>query len=230
MAPFNGDAKQVLKHIPIFSTLGPKELSEIENHIKRKKFPKNSIVLYEADTTSYMYIVYSGKVRVVKLSDQGKEQIISIHKRNEYFGEMSLLDGKTAPATIIAMEDSEVGLLSKQEFDSYLLANERIRQNIIEMLCKRLRDAWLMIKIMGFPSAEDRLMAVLNNLKDIYGVKDQRGVIINLKLTHSQLASYVSLARETVTRTLIKLAAEDKIEILDNRHILVKNHNPGIVH
>jgi CRP/FNR family transcriptional regulator len=135
---------------------------------------------------------------------------------------MALLDGKTAPATVIAMEESELGILSKADFDQHLFSNETIRHNILTMLCGRLREAWLMLKIMSFSSAEKRIMALLENLQEIYGVKDQRGTIINLKLTHSQIASYASLSRETVTRTLKKLEAEGQIIVSDKRIIIVK--------
>jgi len=212
--------RHILANIPIFSSLGQDDLETIELHLRRRKFSKNQIVLFEEDNNSYMYIVYSGKVRVVKMSDQGREQILSIHKKNEYFGEMALLDGKTAPATVIALEDSEIGLLSKADFDRYLLTNEKIRQNIVTMLCSRLREAWLMIKIMSFATAEQRVLAVLDNLKDVYGVKDQRGIIINLKLTHSQIASYASVTRETASRAISKLTKNGTIELVDRKYLL----------
>ena len=220
MAHNETSTKQILKHIPIFSSLEPNELEAIESHLRRRKFTKNQVVLFEEDRNSYMYIVYSGKVRAVKLNEQGREQILSIHKKNEYFGEMALLDGHTAPATVIAMEDSEIGLLTKEEFDKYLLTNEKIRQNIINILCKRLRDAWLMIKIMSFASAEQRILAVLDNLKDVYGVKDQRGTIINLKLTHKEIASYAAVSRETASRALGKLVKDNVIESFERKYIL----------
>ncbi len=216
------DPIKILEQIPIFSSLGKQELQIIASHLRRRKFTKNQIVLFEEDNNKYMYIVYSGKVRAVKLNDLGREQILSIHKKNDYFGEMALLDGKTAPATVIAMEESELGILSKADFDRHLFADETIRHNILTMLCERLREAWLMLKIMSFSSADKRIMALLENLQEIYGVKDQRGTIINIKLTHSQIASYASLSRETVTRTLKKLETEGQIIVSDKRIIIVK--------
>lgn len=214
------DPKKILANVPIFSSLEQNELLEIEAHLRRRKFSKNQVVLFEDDNNQYMYIVYSGKVRAVKLNDQGKEQILSIHKKNEYFGEMALLDGKTAPATVIAMEDSEIGLLSKGDFEQHLMTNPKIRQNIVTMLCSRLREAWLMIKIMSFATAEQRVLAVLDNLKDVYGVKDQRGIIITLKLTHNQIANYASVSRETASRAISKLTKDGTIELVDRKYLL----------
>lgn len=211
----------IIKNVPFFSSLSPDEIEQVEHLIIKKRYSKDQIVLFEEDTTRYMYLVYSGKVRVVKLSEEGKEQIITIHKKNDFFGEMSLLDGKTAPATVIAHEEAVIGLLSKTDFERHLLSNDEIRTKIIELLCSRLRDSWAMIKILSFDNAEHRIMAVLDRLQELYGVVDDRGVIINMKLTHQQIASYASVARETVTRILNKLEKEMVIQVLDGKSILL---------
>lgn len=211
----------LIKNIPFFAALSPEEVEHVDHLVIRKRFAKDQVVLFEEDTANFMYIVYSGKVRVVKLNEEGREQIITIHKKSDFFGEMALLDGKTSPATVIAHEDALIGLLSKNDFERYLLSHETIRRKIIDLLCARLRDSWAMIKILSFDSAELRVMAVLDRLQDLYGVVDDRGVIINVKLTHQQIASYASVARETVTRILNRLEKEDVIQIMESKSILL---------
>jgi CRP/FNR family transcriptional regulator len=168
-----------------------------------------------------MYIVYAGKVRVVKNNKEGREQILTIHKKNEFFGEMSLLDGKTSPATVIAHEDAIIGLLSKNDFELQLLNNGKIRNKIIDLLCTQLRDSWAMIKVLSFNNAEQRVMAVLDRMHELYGVVDDRGGLINVKLTHQQIANYASVTRETVTRVLNRLENESVIQILEGKNILL---------
>lgn len=213
----------LLKAIPLFSSLSDGVLQDMTSYMKTKRVKKNQIVLFEEDTPKYMYVVYSGKVRVVQINDQGREQILKIHKKKDFFGEMALLDGKTSPATVIAMEDSEIGLLGRDDFDRFVESNGNMRQHIIRVLCTELREAWMMVRIMSFDNAEQRIMAVLNRLKDLYGVKDIRGEIIALRLTHSQIANYASVTRETATRMLNRLMKNDDIEFLENKYILVKN-------
>ena len=220
-APRQKSDGNIIKNIPFFSGLSPEEIEHIERLIVKRNYAKNQFVLFEEDTAKYMYIVYSGKVRVVKTNQDGKEQIISIHKKNDFFGEMALLDGKTSPATVIAYEDALIGLLSKSDFEQYVLNNEATRKKIIGLLCDRLRESWAMIKILSFDNAEHRVMAVLDRLRDLYGVVDDRGTIINAKLTHQQIASYASVARETVTRILNKLEKDAMIQTLDNKSILL---------
>lgn len=214
---------RIISNIPFFSTLTPEEVEQVELLFKKKHFSKEQIVLYEEDTSSYMYLIYSGKVRVVKMNDEGKEQIITIHKRNDFFGEMTLLDGKTSPATVIAHEDAVIGLLHKNDFEEYLMNNDGIRRKIIELLCARLRESWDMIKILSFnaENAQDRVMSLLRRLQELYGVKDDRGVIIDVKMTHQQMASYASVTRETMSRVLRSLEKSDMITVLDNKAILL---------
>lgn len=213
----------VIGNIPFFSSLDPKEMEQVEKLFRKKTFEKEQIVLYEEDTSNYMYLIYSGKVRVVKLNDDGKEQIITIHKKNDFFGEMSLLDGKTSPATIIAHEESVIGILNKTDFQAHLMSNEGIRRKIIELLCSRLRESWEMIKILSFnaENAQDRVISLLDRLGELYGVRDDRGVIIDVKMTHQQMASYASVTRETMSRVLRSLEKSGTISILENKAILL---------
>ena len=213
----------IISNIPFFSTLLPEEIEQVEKLFRKKTFEKEQIVLYEEDTSNYMYLIYSGKVRVVKMNDDGKEQIITIHKKNDFFGEMSLLDGKTSPATIIAHEESTIGLLHKDDFEQHLMNNEGIRRKIIGLLCSRLRDSWEMIKILSFnaENAQDRVLSLLNRLGELYGVSDDRGVIIDVKMTHQQMASYASVTRETMSRVLRTLEKSEVISVLDSKAILL---------
>jgi len=78
-----------------------------------------------------------------------------------------------------------------------------------------------MIKILSFNNAEQRIMAVLDLMHELYGVVDDRGGIINVKLTHQQIANYASVTRETVTRVLNRLEKEAVVHILDGKNILL---------
>ena len=212
----------LIKGIPFFASLTPDEAETIERLVVRKHFSRGQVVLFEEDTSNFMYIIVSGKVRVVQLSSEGKERILAIHKRGDYFGELALFDGKTSPATVIAMEESEIGLLSKHDFDDLVQRNEKILFNLLTSLCTSLRESWMMLKIMSFADAEERVRAVLKNMSRLYGVKDQRGVLVSLKLTHKDIANYASVSRETVTRFMNRFSREGEIEILDKRYILIK--------
>lgn len=219
----NGSSRdRLLRSIPLFSHLDPQEFEEVQRRIVEKKFQKNQIVLLEEDTANYMYIVYSGKVRVVHLGTEGSERILAVHKRGDVFGEMALLDAKTAPATVIAMEDCEIGLISKELFQTFFLNNHKVLLQLVAILCRRLREAQLVLKAITLPDAEQRLRSILNHLSQLHGVRDSRGVVITIRLTHKELAGYTSVSRETVTRLLHRMVQEGDLEMLQNRTILLK--------
>jgi CRP/FNR family transcriptional regulator, cyclic AMP receptor protein len=212
----------LIKGIPFFDSLTADEAETVEHLVVKKHFCRGEVVLIEEDTSRYMYIIVSGKVRVVQLSTEGKERILAIHKRGDHFGELALFDGKTAPATVIAMEESVIGLLSKSDFDLLVRKNEKILFHFLTALCMKLRESWMMLKLLSFADAEERIRSVLENMSRLYGVKDQRGVLVSLKLTHKDIANYASVSRETVTRLMNRLSRDGEIEILDNRCILLK--------
>ena len=213
---------RLLRSIPLFACLDLDEFQEVQRRVQEKRFHKNQVVLLEEETTSFMYIVFGGKVRVVHLGSDGSERILAVHKRGDVFGEMALLDAKTAPATVIAMEDAEIGLLTKETFQNIFLKNEKVLYQLVAILCRRLREAQLVLKAITLPDAEQRLRSILNHLSLLHGVRDDRGVVITLRLTHKELAGYTSVSRETVTRLLHRLTEEGDLEMLENRTILLK--------
>ena len=214
--------KKTLEHIPMFSCLLASEQSNLCQIILEKRYKKGSVILMEDDSKNYMYVIFSGKIKVVRTNPDGKEQILVIRKKGDFFGEMTLLDGKSQPATIIAMEDATVGLISKPDFELYFMKNENVLKEIISMLCGRLRESWMMLRVLSLSDAETRLRAVLAYISSIYGIKDERGLIIPFKMTHKEIADYAALTRETVSRLLARLCRSGEIEVLDNKNLLLK--------
>lgn len=213
--------RDIVGRIPLFRHLDEESLAELTLRIKELCFPKGKVILFEDDTLNYMYVINSGKVKVVQTSPDGREHIIATHTRGDFFGEMGFLDFETAPASVIAMNDCRIGLLSRYDFIDFLSRNCSAKDGIINVLCSRLREAWFIIKILHLPDAEQRIRAILGRFERSDGVKDMRGVILKTKLTHQDIACYANLSRETVTRVLSKLRKNDEIDIVD-RTIIIK--------
>ena len=223
----NQNHLKTLDAIPIFSCMLPADKSRLSQIITEKHFKKNSIILMEDDSKNFMYVIFKGKIKVVRINYDGKEQILVMRKRGDFFGEMTLLDGKAQPATIVAMEDATVGLISKSDFEQYFMKDGNVLKQIISMLCERLRESWVMLRVLGLPDAETRVRAVLAYISSVYGIKDARGIMIPFKLTHKELADFASLARETVSRLLARLSQSGEIEIIGRKNIILK---PSFLH
>jgi len=211
-----------IRKIPFLACLHDTEISEFKRIIVKKQFVKDASILHEENTSNYFYFIMKGKVKIVQLSAGGKEKILAIHKKGDFFGEMAILDGKTAPATVIAMEDTLIGLISRDMFDQHLLTNNRVLREMIILLCGRLRDAWSMMRVMSFADAEHRVKAVLEGMAEQFGIHGPGGTLIDIKLTHSDIGNFASLARETATRMMNRLEKAQEIEIIHHKYILLK--------
>lgn len=218
----NTELTQTLSAIPLFSTLPHEDIDLLSRLVEIRSFPKNRTILRETDTPNYLYLVFSGKVRVIQNGADGKEQVLAIHRKGGFFGEMALLDGRTSPATVIAHEDATIGLIGRDSFESQILTNDRMLRQIITVLCSRLRDSWFVMRLSRFGSAEQKIRGILKYLGTQYGVGDSRGTILNIKLTHRTVADYASVSRETASRILSRFIRDDEIEFLASRKMLLK--------
>ncbi len=207
----------LIRTVPLFSTLSDDEFNQLSHIFVARAYRKNQVIFLEEETGNYMYLVLSGKVKVAKAGAGGKETILAIHRTGDFFGEMSLLDGKTAPATVSAMEDSRIISVSGTDFHKYLLHNEKVMLQIIQVLCGRLRQVW-QTQSLNSSTADARIRRGVYDLAKRHGIRDAHGTIIDLKITHQELAEMVGTSRETVTRVLTRLREQGVIEI-DQRRI-----------
>jgi CRP/FNR family transcriptional regulator len=213
-----------LKNIQLFSSLTDDELHQIKDKLSLKRYKKHEVILFEEDTTEYMYIILNGKTKVVQTTEDGKEILLAMHHSGEFFGEMSLLDGKTSPATVVAMEDSSVAIISRQEFYSLIRAQQNVLDNLLLILCSRLRDSWEKIQLLNLKNASQRIKILFLMLSDRYGEKTAEGVTLNIKLTHQEIAEMTGMTRETVTRMIDKWQKDGEISVLKNKFIHLSSH------
>jgi len=214
----------LIKRTQLFSSLTDPELDELINKMIVKQFKKNETILYEEDTNEYMYIILLGKVKVVRTTEDGKEIILAMHQSGSFFGEMSLIDGKTAPASVIATEDSLISIISKVDFSTIISSQSKITKNLLQILCDRLRKAYDTIQLLNFNNAAQRTKMLFLMLADEYGEKSPEGVILNVKLTHQDISDMTGLTRETVTRVIDKFVKSKEITILKDKYIRLGNN------
>lgn len=208
-----------LKKIPLFSSLTDEELREISDIIVIQDFKKHEIILYEEDTNDYMYVILNGKVKVIQTTEDGKEIFLAMHQSDEFFGEMSLIDGKTSPATVIVTEDSTIAIISRKDFHLLINTQKKVFENLMLILCSRLRESWEKIQLLNLKNASQRIKILFLMLSDKYGKKTAEGVTLNIKLTHQEIADMTGMARETVTRVIDRWQKDGEINILKKKFI-----------
>lgn len=212
---------RILEKIPLFTSLTTAELRQVREKFVIKSFKKNEVILHEEDTNEYMYIILEGEAKVVNTNEKEKEMLITMHRSGDFFGELSLIDGKTTPATIIAAKNSVTAIISKKDFYSLLFSQSKVAENLLKVLCSRFRDNLKKIQMLNFNNASQRMKMLFLMLSEDHGEKTAEGTILNIRLLHQDIAEMTGLARETVTRILDKWQRSGEIKILKNRLILL---------
>ncbi len=215
-----------LKLVPLFASLNDDELDVIVRLSSKVKYPKNKIFFIVIDERSELYIILKGSIKVSKISEGGEEMILAILKEGDFFGDMSLLDGKPRSATVTSNEDSILMLISGKSFEKVIEKHPRIALKLLRELTLRLRKADDLIGNLAFLDVTGRIAGILLQFAEEYGQKTEEGVLIKSRPTHQAIANMIGASRETVTRVLKQL--EDKkyismsgkdITILDKENI-----------
>ena len=196
---------EILKQVPLFSSLQEDELQAIFKFSTTRRCPKETMILLEDEDGDTLFIILQGKVKVSNFSESGKEVIFSILSEGDFFGEMSLLDGKPRSASVTAIEDSELRLIRRSDFLSVLEKHPRIAFKLLEELTSRLRKADQRIESLAILDVTGRIAGILLQLAEERGVSSDEGIMIQSRPTHQELANMVGTTRETVTRVLKQL-------------------------
>ncbi len=217
---------ELLKNVGLFNSLTAQELRDIRRKIIIKRVKENEVILYEEDTNRFMYEILDGRIKVVQYTKDGKEIIIAIHNAGDSFGEISLIDGKTTTAAVLALEDTAVAVISKEVFYSILYSSKKVLDNLLKMLCSRIRENIDNIRILNFSNASQRVKMSLIKLLQEHGEETPEGILLDIRLTHQDIANLAGLARETVTRVIDLWQKNSDITVLKNRSILL---SPGFL-
>jgi CRP/FNR family transcriptional regulator len=207
-------AKMILKKVPLFASLSDADLTSLLERCNAYRYSKDEIIIMSGEECNQMYIVLNGQVKVVKITPDGEEQVMAFRHRGDYFGDMGLLDSKTDSATVIAVDQCKVLLISKSVFDEFFLDDKKSMLQVIEMLCGRLREGWLFQTILGSNDAESKIRATLAHYSTTLGVQNTTGIIINSVFSHQSIADRIHITRETVTRVLGKMKDHHEIEMV----------------
>jgi CRP/FNR family cyclic AMP-dependent transcriptional regulator len=217
-----------LKGIALFASLTFEELQHIRGKIIIKNFKKNATILHEEDTNAFMYIIIEGAVQVVQASGAGKETMIALHQTGDFFGELSLIDGKTMPATVVATRDSVIAIIARSEFYSILFQQNKVVENLLMILCSRLRESMKKNQLLTFNNAAQRIKMLFLMLSESYGERTEEGTVLKIRLIHQHIADMTGLTRETVTRVLDKWQKSGDITMLKSRFILLRSEFESI--
>jgi len=209
--------KELLKYVSIFSELKDEELEHIVKTGKEKFYRKDSVILFEHESSSTLLILIKGKAKISHFSEDNKKITSSILSESDIFGEMSLFTGSARSSHVTAEENTRAFLIKREDFIEYLHNFPELAITLLQEMTKRIRAADIKIKSLALKNAEGKIAAVLLQIADEIGkIKHDTIEIEKLPVQHD-LASLAGTSRETISRTLHSFAKRGFVELDRNK-------------
>jgi CRP-like cAMP-binding protein len=209
----------IIKHIgsiPFFEELPDEQIADLSMIVTDQEFQRGRVIFSEGDEGTGFYVVISGRVKIFKLSPDGKEQILHIFGPGDPFGEVAVFSGQHFPANAEAMETSRLFFFPRDSFADLIKRNPSLALNMLAILSRRLRRFANLIDDLSLKEVPGRLAAHL-----LYLTGHKKGTAeLELTITKSQLASLLGTIPETLSRILGKMSTQGFIET-DGRRIKI---------
>lgn len=212
-----------MHEIPLLSGLSKEELAEISAGVSTRLFSKGEPLFRAGDRADKLYIVCRGKVKIVKHSGEGKEQLLYILNNGDFFGAFNLLKADEFDCTAEALVDTEVSLLEKSEFDRIILSKPSITLKVFEKAYERIMKVEALAERLSTSSLDARVAGLLLNLARDFGKETERGLLLTLTISREDMANYSGIARETISRKLNLFQELGLVELISARQILIKD-------
>ena len=206
----------VLKAVPLFASFPEDQLRMLTSVITRRSLPRSTTVMASGDPTDSLYIVLSGRLKVMMSDAEGKEVILSILGPGEFFGEMGLIDDAPRSASVVSIEACELLSIAKRDFKKCLAENFDMAQAVMRGLVRRLRDADRKIGSLALLDVYGRVARLLLDMAEtVDGEK-----IVTKRLPKQDIAKMIGASREMVSRVMKDLQTGGYIEMRGSNIVL----------
>ena len=206
----------VLKAVPLFSSFPEDQLRMLAAVVTRKSATRSTTVMAGGDATDSLYIVLSGRLKVMMSDADGKEVILSILGPGEFFGEMGLIDDSPRSASVVAIEACELLSIAKRDFKKCLAENFEMAMAVMRGLVRRLREADRKIGSLALLDVYGRVARLLLDMSEtVEGEK-----IVTKRLPKQDIAKMIGASREMVSRVMKDLQMGGYIEVRGSNILL----------
>jgi CRP/FNR family cyclic AMP-dependent transcriptional regulator len=198
----------VLRNVPLFSGFADDQLATLTQVVTRRSVPRGSMLMAQGDPTDSLYIIISGRLKVMMGDAEGKEVILAMLGPGEIVGEMGLIDDSPRSATVTAVEPSELLAISKREFRRCLAENFDMAMGVMRGLVRRLREADRKIGSLALLDVYGRVARLLIDMSE--NVNGQK--VVTKRLPKQDIAKMIGASREMVSRVMKDLQLGGYIE------------------
>ena len=206
----------VLKTVPLFTSFPEDQLRMLTTMVARKSAPRSTTIMAGGDPNDSLYIVLSGRLKVMMSDSEGKEVILTILGPGEFFGEMGLIDDEPRSATVITIEPCELLSITKRDFKKCLAENFEMAMAVMRSLVKRLREADRKIGSLALLDVYGRVARLLLDMaENVDGEK-----VVTKRLPKQDIAKMIGASREMVSRVMKDLQTGGYIEMRGSTIVL----------
>ncbi len=209
-----------LKSVPMFASFAEDQLRTLVTLVSRRNAPRGSVIMREGDPVDSLYIVVSGRLKVMMGESDGKEVILGILGPGEFFGEMGLIDDRPRSATVIAIEPCVLLSVTKHAFKKCLLENYEVAMTVLRVLVRRLREADRKIGSLAMLDVYGRVARLLLDMSE--NVDGQR--VVTKRLPKQDIAKMIGASREMVSMVMRDLELSGYFEVRGSTIVLRDTH------
>jgi CRP-like cAMP-binding protein len=192
------------RDVSLFKDLSDSEFKEMEPYLSTASLKRRETIFSEGEAPEWFYLVLSGKVKITKLSHDGKEIILEVISPTDIFGGVAVIRGFPYPANAVAMEDTEVLRISRKNLMRIVDRFPNVMYLIALQLGDRMKSSYDSLKNIALERVEARIAALLLKLAGKVGIKKKEGILIDMRLTKQDVADMVGTTVETSIRTFSK--------------------------
>ncbi len=207
----------IIATIPLFNGLPPDQLEAIKNIAVEKQINKGEMVVSEGDEGKGFFVIAEGRIKVFKVSAEGKEQILHIFEPGQPFGEVPVFAGQRFPAHAQAIDKAKLWFFPRAAIVDLITANPSLALNMLSEMSRKLRLFAVQIENLSLKEMPARLASYLIHLADEQGQDET----VTLKISKGQLASILGTIPETLSRIFAKLSAIKLIRVEGKRITLL---------
>ena len=206
----------VLRTVPLFASFPDEQLRTLATLVTRRSASRGSIIIAAGDQTDALYIILSGRFKVMMSDAEGKEVILAILSGGEFFGEMGLVDDAPRSASVVAIEPCELLVLTRRDFKKCMAENADMAMGVMRGLVRRLREADRKIGSLALLDVYGRVARLLLDMAET--VDGQK--MVTKRLPKQDIAKMIGASREMVSRVMKDLQTGGYIEMRGSSIVL----------
>lgn len=214
-------AAHILGKIQLFQQCSEEELTEISQLLTYQAVKKKQVLFHESDPCDVIYFITEGRIKVYKTTKDGREQIVNLLSEGDMFPLVGLYGGDVYPATAEVVESGQIYSMNVSLFVKFLEENPTLSVKLLKELERKIKELQRRLTDVLSKDISEKIYNMLCSLAKTKGTPTEDGYVLEIELTHQEIADMVGTTRETASRTLSQLKKDEKIKMNQQRIIVM---------